>query len=157
MPISRDCSSYFLLKLRNTDGLHKAVALGGLTEIERVGLKGTRGSTYSLSTAITPTKNEMKQLLDEARAERDSLKNELARAAEEKDELAQSLEEREAELVAAHERLNTAQEEIGRVGEAVEVIEELQNKVERLEWERDEADKGHEVSLCWQGKILERN
>ena len=53
----------------------------------------------------------------------------------------------EAELVAARERLNTAQEEIGRVGEPVEVIEDLQDKVERLEWERDEADKGHEVSL----------
>ena len=94
-----------------------------------------------------PTKNEMKQMLDEARAKRDSLKNELARAAEEKDELAQSLEEMEVELAAARERLNTAQEEIGRAGEAVEVIEELQDKVERLEWERDEADKGHEVSL----------
>ena len=35
-----------------------------------------------------PTKNEMKQMLDVARAKRDSLKNELARAAKEKDELA---------------------------------------------------------------------
>ena len=43
-----------------------------------------------------PTKNEMKQMLDEARAKRDSLKNKLARAAEEKDELAQSLKEMEA-------------------------------------------------------------
>ena len=94
-------------------------------------------------------------MLDEARAERDSLKNELARAAEEKDELAQSLEEMEVELAAARERLITAQEEIGRAGEAVEVIEELQEKVERLEWERDEADKGHHS--CWQRKILERN
>ena len=94
-----------------------------------------------------PTKNEMKQLFDETRAKRDSLKSKLARAAQEKDELAQSLKEMEAELVTACKRLNIAQEEIGRVGEAVEVIEELQDKVERLEWERDEADKGHEVSL----------
>ena len=80
-----------------------------------------------------PTKNEMKQLFDETRAKRDSLKSKLARAAQEKDELAQSLKEMEAELVTACKRLNIAQEEIGRVGEAVEVIEELQDKVERLE------------------------
>ena len=77
-------------------------------------------------------------MLHEARAERDSLINELARAAKEKDELAQSLEEMEAELVTACERLNTAQRD-RKSGEAVEVIQELQDKVERLEWERDKA------------------
>ena len=114
--LSKSLLSVVPFKLRNTRWSHNAVTFGGPTKIQRVGLKGIRGSTCSLSTAIMPTKNEMKQMLDEARAKRDSLKNNLARAAEEKDELAQSLKEMEAELVAACERLNSAQEDRKRGG-----------------------------------------
>ena len=45
-------------------------------------------SFSTTKTLIMPTKNEMKQLFDETRAERDSLKSELARAAQKKDKLA---------------------------------------------------------------------
>ena len=66
---------------------------------------------------------------------------------EEKKQAERSLEETEAELTTAQEKLNSAKDELRRVRDAGESIVELEDKVEQPEWQREKADKSHEMSL----------
>ena len=93
------------------------------------------------------TKAELKQQLDEIRAERDSMKTVLVKLEEEKKQTELSLEDTEAELTTAQEKLNSVEEELKRVKDTEEAIVELEDKVEQLEWQREEADKSHEMSV----------
>uniref|UniRef100_A0A1X7T317 Uncharacterized protein n=1 Tax=Amphimedon queenslandica TaxID=400682 RepID=A0A1X7T317_AMPQE len=76
------------------------------------------------------TKAELKQQLDEIRAERDSMKIVLVKLEEEKKQTERSLEDTEAELTTAQEKLNSVEEELRRVKDTEEAIVELEDKVD---------------------------